>query len=171
MRTRVIGLGNPILSDDGVGLQVARALAARLGASDVDVVESEVAGFALLELLDTWERVILVDAVMLPGMRPGTVVRLGPEDLATSLRLRSVHEIDLPTALALGTRLGFAMPKEIVIIAIQAEDTLTFGETLTPRVAAALPRAVERILEELRHGGSRGVGESPAGGVLQDARV
>jgi hydrogenase maturation protease len=149
MKTRVIGLGNSILSDDGVGIYAARDVARRC---DVDVVETEVGGFALMELMTGWDRVLLVDSIMFDGVEPGTVVRLDPEDLHTSLRLRSVHDIDLPTALELGRRLGLDMPSELVVFGIQAEDPYTLGETLSEPAAAGLRSATELILQELQRG-------------------
>ncbi|MFH0899787.1 MAG: hydrogenase maturation protease [Pseudomonadota bacterium] len=165
MRTRVIGLGNTILSDDGIGVYVAREVALRLidargetvnGRYDqsplvdiVDIVESEVAGFALLELVTGWDRVILVDAMVLPDADPGTVVRLGERHLQTSLRLRSVHETDLPTVLELGNLVGLPMPKELVIFGIQIQDAFTFGEELTPPLQNALERTVDLVMAEL----------------------
>jgi hydrogenase maturation protease len=151
-RTRIIGLGNSILSDDGAGIYAAREAARRLaaaGRNGVDIVESEVAGFALMELMAGWERILLVDSIQFDGLEPGTVLRLDAADLRTSLRLRSVHEIDLPTVLELGRRMGLAMPREVLIFGIQAQDALTLGEQLTPAAAAGVRRAVDQILEEL----------------------
>ena len=96
-----------------------------------------------------WDRVILVDAIKFDDLEPGTIVRIDPADLRTSLRLRSVHEIDLPTALAFGRKLKIPMPEKVVVIGIQADDILTFGETLTPALAKAVPEAVNLVLEEL----------------------
>ncbi|MGD0099324.1 MAG: hydrogenase maturation protease, partial [Acidobacteriota bacterium] len=105
MHTRIIGLGNSILTDDGVGIYAAREIRrclTEIGRLDIDIVESEVAGFELMELMAGWKHVILVDSIQFEGLEPGTVVRIEPDDLHTSLRLRSVHDIDLPTALELG---------------------------------------------------------------------
>jgi hydrogenase maturation protease len=136
-----------------VGLRVVRALAERLRrcgpTADVDLVETEVGGFCLLELLQGVRRTILVDAISRPGLAPGTVLRLHPEDLGTTPRLRSVHEIDLPSVLALGRALGFAMPEEVVIFAVQAADMRTFGERPTSAVAATVPAVVARVTEQL----------------------
>ena len=153
MSVRVIGLGNSILTDDGVGIYAAREVARRFAetgkGSDVDVVESEVAGFALLELMAGWERVILLDAIQFEGLKPGTVVRVDPDDLHTSLRIRSVHEIDLPTALELGRRMGFDMPGKLTIFGIQAQDMLTFGESLTEPAERGMDKAVDLVLKEI----------------------
>jgi hydrogenase maturation protease len=144
--TRVIGLGNTILSDDGVGVYAARLLAPLVCASgSIDVVESEVAGFALLELMHGFRRVALIDAICFDDVAPGTVVRLSADDLRTSLRIRSVHEIDLPTALALGRQLGFSMPEQVVIFGIQAADCWTLGEGLSLAVRQGMQRAVVEL--------------------------
>jgi hydrogenase maturation protease len=150
-RTRVIGLGNTLLSDDGVGVYAAREIRRRLDGRrpDVDVVESEVAGFALLELMTGWERVILIDAIEFDGVEPGEVLRIHPQDLHTSLRVRSVHEVDLPTILELGRRLGMRMPDEILVYAVQVQDCLTFGERLTEPVRSACDRVAEMVIGEI----------------------
>ena len=154
MNTRIIGLGNSILKDDGVGIYAARELRRCLNEScldaHVDIVETEVGGFSLMELMTGWKRVILVDSIQFEGLEPGTVVRIQPGDLHTSLRLRSVHDIDLPTVLELGRRLGLSMPGEVAVFGIQAEDALTFGESLTDAAERGLKEAVNLILTEIR---------------------
>ncbi len=154
MRTRVIGLGNTILTDDGVGICAASEIRRRLTepgcAAPANVVETEVAGFGLIELMAGWDRVILIDSIQFNGIEPGTVLRIRPDDLHTSLRLRSIHEIDLPTGLELGRRLGFKMPGEIVVFCIQAQDVTTFGESLTPSAKAGMAEAVDLVLHELQ---------------------
>lgn len=145
--TRIIGLGNTILSDDGVGVYAARELERRCaGRPGVDVVESEVAGFDLIELMEGHARIILIDAISFDDLSPGSVVRIDPSDLRTSLRIRSVHEIDLPTALGLGRQLGLAMPEEIVIFGIQVEDPWTLGERLNERVERGMHQAIEQVM-------------------------
>jgi hydrogenase maturation protease len=153
MRTRIIGLGNTVLRDDGVGVYAVREIARRLTkegfASTADIIETEVAGFALLELMTGWERIILVDSIQFDDLTPGTIVQLNPQDLRTSLRIRSIHEIDLPTVLELGRQLDLPMPQEIMIYGIQAEDATTFGEFLTPAVQVAMNQTVSRVLNML----------------------
>jgi hydrogenase maturation protease len=153
LKTRIIGLGNTILSDDGVGIYTVREVARRLAESGdgakPDIVETEVAGFALMELMAGWDRVILVDCIQFDSLRAGAVVPIAPDDLRTSLKLRSVHEIDLPTVLKLGDRLGLAMPQEVRIFGIQAQDAWTFGESLSPAAARGMNRAADLILQQL----------------------
>jgi len=153
METRIIGLGNSILTDDGVGIYTVREVSRRLAgagiADTVDIVETEVAGFALMELMSGWKRVILVDSIQFDDVEPGRVVKIHPEDLRTSLRIRSVHEIDLPTVLAFGRKLGLSMPEAVTIIGIQSEDALTLGETLTESAKRGMMEAVDLVMQEV----------------------
>ena len=153
MNTRIIGLGNPILTDDGVGIHTVREVARRSAEAgfgkQVDIVESEVGGFDLMELMAGWKRVILVDSIQFAGLKSGTVIRIDPDDLHTSLRLRSVHDVDLPTVLELGHRLGLTMPKSLTIFGIQVEDMHTISECLTQTAELGMKKAVGLILEEL----------------------
>jgi len=96
-----------------------------------------------------WNKVILLDSIQFAGLEPGAVVRIEPQDLHTSLRIRSVHDIDLPTVLELGRRLGIEMPAELAVFGIQAQDMLTFGETLTEPAERGLHTAVDLVLEEI----------------------
>jgi len=136
-----------------VGIYAAREIGRRLaeiGHPDIDIVESEVAGFALMELMAGWKRVILVDSIQFEGLEPGTVVQIDPGDLHTSLRLRSVHDIDLPTAFELGRRLGLEMPARLTIFGIQAQDAFTLGESLTKAAERGLREVVDLVLKEIR---------------------
>ncbi|MBI5957077.1 MAG: hypothetical protein HY871_08755, partial [Chloroflexi bacterium] len=74
---------------------------------------------------------------------------LAPEDFRGSPRASSPHDVSFREALELGRRLCFDLPKEIVIVAVEAEDTATFGESCTPAVQAAIPGAVELLLEHV----------------------
>ncbi len=148
MRTLVLGLGNPLLGDDAVGLKVAQLVRDRLnGAPGVDVEEEEAGGLRLMERMTGYDRAVLVDAAVTGGT-PGEVRRLAPHDLPTQ-RTATAHGIDLPSALALGRQLGYPMPSEVTIVAIEAESVLEFRNDMTPAVAAAVERAVAVVLEEL----------------------
>jgi hydrogenase maturation protease len=150
VRTVIIGLGNPILRDDSVGLHVARQARAALGeGSDITFLEESVGGLRLMEQMVGFDRAILIDAIC-SGRTPGTVLTLDPREMRTQ-HSASSHDVNLPTALALGRRSGARLPADdqIQIIAIEALDVETFGEVMTEAVAAAVPRAVERVLAVL----------------------
>ena len=148
-KTLILGLGNPILTDDGVGIHVVRALRARTLPPGVLFAEAGIGGLRLLEEIAGYERVILVDAILTPGGRPGEITLLEPRDLRTSLHSGSAHDLSFTAALELGRELGMDIPEDphIKIVAIQAEDVQTLGEKMTPAVEASISGAVETVMK------------------------
>ncbi len=157
MKTLVIGLGNPIVSDDSVGLRVAtevRDLLAdpnRDGCKGVEVAEDYWGGLRLMEQMIGFDRAIVVDAICTDSP-PGTIVRLRPDEIPTQ-KSNSAHDLTLPMALKLGRESGAHLPinEDILLIGIEAEDVLTFSEQCTPAVEAAIPQAVEEVMEALKN--------------------
>lgn len=152
MNTIVLGLGNPLLRDDGIGLLVTAALKARLDGRAVTVAEPGAAGLNLLDLLEGYKKAIIIDAIQTEGGRAGQVHRLQPDDLRSTLHASSTHDVNFATALELGRRLGLDLPREIVIFGIEVADVTTFGEECTPDVKAAVPICVETVLREVNGG-------------------
>lgn len=147
MRTLIVGLGNPLLTDDAVGILIARRLAACLGdRANITVEEASVGGLQLAEMLIGYERAILIDAICRPSGVPGTVHCLSPGDFRGSPRAAGLHDMSFVEALNLLRRLGAALPKEIIILAVEAADVTTFGEGCTEAVAQAIPQAVAAAL-------------------------
>ena len=161
--TLVIGIGNPILGDDGIGWRVVEEVERRW-ADEVAVglpagrVPPPVAfrcaslgGLSLMERLVGARRAILVDAVR-TGDRPvGTVFVMPLEDLVPDVsgHLDNAHDASLVVALAAGRSLGAELPVEIVVVGIVAHRVDEFGEELSRPVAAALPVAVEAVIDLL----------------------
>jgi len=136
MKTLIIGLGNPLVTDDSVGLRVAAELKGLLAERpDVEVTEDYWGGLRLMERMVGYDRAIVVDAIS-TGAPPGTI---------------SAHDVNLPTALAFGRRAGVELPddEQILLVGIEVEDIVNFGENCTPSVQAAVPRAVEDVLRAL----------------------
>lgn len=151
MKTLVLGLGNPILSDDSVGFRVAQALMGRFDEKKVSVMESDLAGFSLLDLLLGYDKVIIIDSIQTEGGKVGQIYRLSPQDFATTRHAASPHDVNLITALELGKRLNLEMPKKITIFAIEVEDVTTFSEKCTPKVERVIPQVVQMVAEEVEN--------------------
>lgn len=152
-KTVVLGLGNPILTDDGVGIHTVRAAASQCSQiNNVVFAEASLGGLRLLDLLTGYDRAILVDAIQTSDGQPGDICRAGPGDLQTSLHSSSTHDLSLPSALALGRALGMSLPNDeaIVLITVEVDDILTFSQVCTPAVTSAIPLAAEAVLAELR---------------------
>jgi len=142
----VVGLGNEIAGDDGVGIYVARILEHRFqNTPNVDVVALPWAGLALLDVLRGRTHAAIIDCLVSGNHTPGTVVRLEEGEIAGSVRLNSFHDISFPTALALGREMGWAMPGVVAIWAVEAERVDEFHEGLSPAVAAAVDPLVHEI--------------------------
>jgi len=148
-RVVIVGLGNPLLSDDAVGVRAAEILAERLAASRVDVVQSAWGGMRFVDLLAGYDRAVIIDAIEWRRGPPGSIYRLTPDQAIPTLRAVSYHDVSLGTALALGRTLDIPLPAEVVFFAVEALETRTFGENLTPAVQAALPELVRRVEAQL----------------------
>ena len=144
MRTLVVGVGNLLRRDDGAGIHVANRL--RKLAPRVDCADVAMAGVEILEAMRGYDRVIIVDSIRTGG-EPGTIYRVNVAAGEEPPRIAYSHGVDLVTTLELGARLmPEEMPKEQVLIGIEAEDTLSFDVACTPRVEAAVDRVVEEII-------------------------
>jgi hydrogenase maturation protease len=144
----VLGLGNPLRGDDGVGPRVIEELNRRGLPEGVTALDGGTDGFDLLHVLAGWERAIIVDAADV-GREPGQYVRFTPEEarLVESADGFSLHNAGLAEVLALAKAVGQPLP-ELVIFGVQPEK-IGWGEGLSPAVEAALPDIVNAVLNEI----------------------
>lgn len=143
----IVGLGNPILSDDRVGLEVARALFARLPPGAAELREASVGGIELLPLLEGRRRVLLVDAVEPGRLAPGEVVEIAPVELERRYPPMSPHNAGFAHCVAFARACGLEMPDDVRIFGIGVRDPYTLGERCSPEVERAVPR-IAALLEE-----------------------
>lgn len=149
-KTLVLGFGNEILTDDAIGLHVARKVGERLaGAEHVDVQETEEMGLALLDFIVGYEALVLVDAIQTRNAAPGHIHDMTGEHLSL-LRSGSPHFLGVGETLAMGRLLGLEMPGRVQVLAIEVADPFTLGTQMTPALQAAVAPAVERVLESVR---------------------
>ncbi|NIN63370.1 MAG: hydrogenase maturation protease [Anaerolineae bacterium] len=144
----ILGLGNPLLGDEGIGVRVVEELKGLELPNGVAVVEGGTAGLGLIGLMEGYRRVIIVDAADM-GHPPGRVVRFTPLEaqLKTVEAPLSLHQIGLGEVLALAEALEVA-PAELVIIGIQP-SRVEVGAGLSPEVEGAIPQIIRIILDEL----------------------
>lgn len=152
----IVGLGNPILTDDSVGWKVAQAVRERLNSHQVrgsngariEIVEACVGGLSLAEMLVGHTRAIVIDAMVTGHVPPGTVSLFKLRDLPGTLNMASAHDTNLATALRAMRRFEAQIPDDaaIDIVGIEAQDVWTFGEGCTPEVMASVPEAAALVL-------------------------
>ncbi len=150
-KTLLIGLGNPLLSDDGVGIAIASKVKAKLpNLPNLEIIEELRGGLQLMEQLIGFQRALIADAILTGRVPPGTVLEFTLRELP-SLNSDSVHDLSLKNALQTGRLLGAELPADenVIIIAVEANDVTSFSEELSPEISKAVPIAVKRICQLL----------------------
>ncbi|MDX1797823.1 MAG: hydrogenase maturation protease [Candidatus Lokiarchaeia archaeon] len=151
MKTIVLGIGNPILQDDGVGIHIANKLKKTINYPNVKIDEALTGGMNLLDLIIGYDKAILIDAVNIRNEKQGEVKRFLLKDL-TSVHSDNPHDVSLAEAIELAKNLGEKrIPKEIILIGIVLKKIpYEFGENLSQNIAAAIPKAVDMTLKEIK---------------------
>ena len=151
MKTIILGVGNPILRDDGVGIHVVQELKQHINDPNVIIDEALTGGMNLVDLILGYDKAILIDAVKTKNAQTGEVKRISLSDFS-SAHSCNPHDVSLLEALQMAEKLGEdRIPREIIVIGIlMNEMPCEFGERLSEKVAAAVPKAVEMILSELK---------------------
>ena len=136
--TLVIGLGNPLLGDDGAGIRAAEQVREVVTDDRVVVKDAAVGGLRFLEMITGYERVIVVDSIQTDAGDVGRIHRLEVGDGVSSKNICCAHDVGFFDAIALGYRLGLPMPGQISIYAIEVGECTEFTEERSPAVEATL---------------------------------
>jgi hydrogenase maturation protease len=154
-RTLVLGLGNVLLHDEGLGVWVAKSLGRRFAfPPEVTVLEGGTLGLDLLPWLDDVERLLVIDAVKV-GRAPGATVRLENGDVPAGLDVKiSPHQVGVQDLLAAARLLG-SEPPHVVLWGMEPER-LDPGTGFSASVSEALPRLEAEVLDELDRWGVPG---------------
>ncbi len=131
----VAGIGNEILTDDGIGPKLSLYLKNKFKNSDIHFETLCVGGLEVLEFIQGYKMVIFIDAIKTKGGKPGDVYLFTPSDFRETLHLSNLHDTNFITALEMGKSLGFKIPKQIYIIAIEIKEDKVFGEEFTEELA------------------------------------
>jgi len=145
----VLGLGNPLMSDDGIGGFVLEKLAARPEQfPDIDFLDAGTAGMAVLHHIAGRKKVVLIDCAIM-GTEPGTIKRFTPEQVDSVKQLAhfSMHEMDMLKVIEISKSLG-ECPEQIVFFGIEPESTAQ-GNEVTPTLKTHTDHFLEVIVEEL----------------------
>lgn len=148
MKTIILGFGNPILTDDAVGIRIAEELEGEF--PDITVEAFCEAGLAILEEVTGYDRLVIIDSIKTGKGKPGELYKLELEDLNPRSDFSSSHGLDIATAFKLGEKLGYPLPQEVSIYAVEVKDNTTFGEECTPELKRSIPLIVGQIIKEER---------------------
>lgn len=162
--TLIIGLGNPILGDDGVGWRVVEQVSQQLPAllaetaDNPEILQSievdclSLGGLALMERIVGYDRVIIVDALSTGNLARGSVYCFPLSDLKNVAigHLSSAHDTTLQNAIEVGRLMGAPITQDITIVGIEANHTFDFSDELSSDMLRSIPIATEKVMELLR---------------------
>ena len=146
MSTLILGIGNPILSDDAVGIKIAQQLEEEK--PDLTVEQTNEAAIALIDLITDYDRLIIIDSIKTGQGKAGELYKLTLEDFKPNNDFTSSHGMDIATAFEVGKSLGCRMPQSVSIYAVEIKDNENFSEQCTKEVAERLPVIVQQIIDE-----------------------
>ena len=152
MKTIVLGVGNRILGDDGVGVHVAHEVQKQVHSPDVTIDEACTGGMNLLDVILGYDKAIIIDAVKSEETNHGDVQRIPLSDFST-MHSCNPHDVSLTEAIHLVKQLGEKrIPKEIIIIGILMKTMpCEFSEHLSKDIQSAVPKAIEMTLHEIKN--------------------
>ena len=151
MKTIVLGVGNKILGDDGVGVHVANELKKHINNPNITIDEAITGGMNLLDLILGYDKAIIIDAVKTENGDNGEVMRVPINDF-TTMHSCNPHDVSLIEAIKMAKKMGEnRIPQEIIVIGIlMKEMPCEFGEKLSKKIAEAVPKAIEMTLKEIK---------------------
>lgn len=154
MKTLVVGMGNPILCDDAVGVRLARDFKEELGRiPGVEIVEEcSVGGLNLIDLFLGCRRVIILDSIRTAGGEPGAWHSFTAAALLETIHLANIHDVNFATAHALGKAMGMDLPdlSDILIFGVEIKENRVFSASMSPELEELYPRYAAEILSEIR---------------------
>ena len=145
MRILILGIGNLLQSDEGLGVHIVNQIAQNVEIpEDVEVVDGGTAGFDLLPLMQGREKIIIVDALIVDD-EPGSIYRFKPEQIRSARTRFSLHDVGIIEIIELLKLLG--ENPDIEIIGVVPEDITTLNMDITPRVRESIPKVIEQIMD------------------------
>ncbi len=149
MRSIIIGLGNPIVGDDAIGIKVMEHI--RDAFSPIKnteiLADVSIAGLGLVELIRGYDSVILVDSIQTGKNTVGTVIQLQSEEFSLALHTSHYHNIDIFTALEFGNQMYDDVPKEIKIIGIEIINPMEFSDELSFELQNKFEEIVDQVYQ------------------------
>lgn len=148
--TLILGIGNDILTDDGIGPKLVRKLNETIHAGGVDFLTASTGGMEVIEMIRDYEHLIIIDAIKTADGIPGAVYYLTPSSFRETMHISSFHDISFLTALELAEKISIPIPSKIHIIAIEIIEDLEFSDEFSPLIAQKFDRIFQEVLETVQ---------------------
>jgi hydrogenase maturation protease len=146
-KTLILGLGNNILTDDGIGSRLVHDLELMIGDTDINYNSACCGGLEIIEYIKGYELVVFIDAIRTLKGKPGDVYYFIPSDFRETSHLSSLHDVSFLTALKLGDSLKLDLPTDLHIIGIEIIEDMEFSEDFTPPLKERYPGILQEVFE------------------------
>jgi hydrogenase maturation protease len=145
----ILGIGNDILTDDGIGPKIVQKLHNEFKGRNITLLTTATGGLELLELIKDYKKVIIIDAIRTEGGTPGTIYYLTPSNFKETLHISSFHDVSFHTALKLADKLDIPVPEKIDIIAIEILEDLTFSSEFSKPIAHRFNKIFQEVKDSI----------------------
>jgi hydrogenase maturation protease len=149
-KTLILGLGNNILTDDGIGPRLVNDLAQMILDPNIQFDTACCGGMEIVEYIKDFEKVVFIDAIRTRSGNPGDVYYFITSDFQETMHLSNLHDINFLTALRLGNTLNMDLPSDLHIIAIEIIEDMEFSEEFTMPLKEKYPEILEKVFALLR---------------------
>jgi hydrogenase maturation protease len=149
-KTLVLGIGNDILTDDGIGPKLVSDLQKGMDDKSLDFMTAASGGLEILEMIKDYKKVIILDAIKTKDGIPGSIYYLSPSNFKETLHISSFHDVSFLTALKLADKLDMMVPEQIDIIAIEILEDLTFSSSFSQPIADKYPKIFNEVKRSIQ---------------------
>ncbi|NTW33114.1 MAG: hydrogenase maturation protease [Bacteroidetes bacterium] len=143
----VLGMGNDILTDDGIGIKITKVLEEKFPVPNIIYDTLSLGGLEIIEYIKDFKTVIIIDAIKTLNGIPGEVYKFVPEDFKETLHLSNIHDISFLTSLKLAKELDIKSPENIYIIAVEIVEDMVFSDEFTPQIQEKYPKILKEVEE------------------------
>jgi hydrogenase maturation protease len=148
-QTVILGIGNTIRGDDGIGIFAARAIKNQIGFPMVDIKETQEAGINILDLISGYKKAIIIDSIRTNCGEPGTIYKFDKKNFKQKTRSFSFHQFGLADLLDIAKLLKMDAPDDIIIYGVEVERNNEFCDYISKQVKNIVPKVIEQIKKEV----------------------
>jgi len=146
-KTLILGLGNNILKDDGIGPRLVCDLAQMINNPNVQFNTASCGGLEIMEYIKDYEKVIFIDSIRNRNGRPGDIYHFIPSDFRETSHLSSLHDVSFLTAIELGNSLNMNLPADLHIVAVEIIEDMEFSEEFTPLLKEKYTKILHEVFD------------------------
>lgn len=150
MKAVILGVGNTIVRDDGVGIHISRILKKSLHHPDVEIKETFSSGMTYIDMLEGFDLAFIIDSIKLENDDIGKLYKIEEGEIEYKKNPQSLHLFTLWDAVSLGRKIGLKMPDKIIVYAVNVLDNITFDDSFSPEIQNAVQSISKDIKKDIQ---------------------